>query len=90
MYKEEASFIREGNGFPIVLELRKMLPNRNILFLPLVDCESNRHSDQENISIRCFVESTKLLASYFWELNEAAKRHVVAPKKIKPYADICR
>lgn len=89
MYKEEASFIREGNGFPTLLKLRDALPKRNILILPIVDCESKRHSEEENISIRCYIEGTKLLASYFWELNEAAKRHSQAPKK-RNTSDVCR
>ncbi|KAL7291338.1 hypothetical protein TKK_0014938 [Trichogramma kaykai] len=74
VYKEEASFIREGNGFPTLLKLRDAMPGRNILVLPIVDCESKVHRSGENISKHCYVEGGKLFAAYFAALAERAPK----------------
>ncbi|XP_014207108.1 cytosolic non-specific dipeptidase-like [Copidosoma floridanum] len=75
VYKEEASFIREGNGFPTLLKLRDSMPSRNILMLPIVNSESKAHSEEENISLQCYIEGTKLLANYFYQLRETARKY---------------
>lgn len=86
VYKEEASFIREGNGFPTLLRIRDALARRNILILPIVDCEAGAHSEAENISLRCYIEGTKLLASYFYALPIAAANAT----KGRGRRDVCR
>ncbi|KAJ8686953.1 hypothetical protein QAD02_022747 [Eretmocerus hayati] len=89
VYKEDASFIREGNGFPTLLKLRDAMPNRNILILPIVNSEAKAHSEEENISLRNYIEGTKLLIAYFYELPRAAVQHV-ADKKASRRPKICR
>ncbi|XP_033208561.1 cytosolic non-specific dipeptidase-like isoform X2 [Belonocnema kinseyi] len=73
VFKEEANLTREGKGFPILLKLRKALPKKNILVLPLVNNEANIHSEDENISIKNYIEGTKLLANYFHQLGNVSK-----------------
>ncbi|XP_001603718.1 cytosolic non-specific dipeptidase-like [Nasonia vitripennis] len=90
VYKEEASFIREGNGFPTLLKIRDALPKRNILILPIVDCEAKAHSEEENISLRCYIEGTKLLVSYFHELASTARQHSSSKGSSLGRRDVCR
>ncbi|XP_015597191.1 cytosolic non-specific dipeptidase [Cephus cinctus] len=87
VYKEDANFIRDGNGISILLELHKILPKKNILLLPLVNSEANIHSEDENISLRCYFESTKLLASYFHNLENHAQKQELE-KRIRHH-NIC-
>ena len=84
VYKEEASLIREGNGYPTLLKIRDALPKRNILILPIVNCEANIHTEEENISLRCYIEGTKLIASYFYALRETALKYSKNEKKTTP------
>ncbi|XP_011503237.1 PREDICTED: cytosolic non-specific dipeptidase-like [Ceratosolen solmsi marchali] len=88
VYKEEVSLIREGNGFPILLNIRNALPKRNILMLPIVSCEAKTHTEEENISLRCYIEGTKLLASYLYELNVVSTQLSLSMKN--PPKNICR
>lgn len=69
VYKDPANMVREGNPHASLLEFRKVMPKTNILLLPLVNSEANVHKDGENISLRCYIEGTKLLASYFYNLS---------------------
>ncbi|XP_058802620.1 cytosolic non-specific dipeptidase-like [Phymastichus coffea] len=88
VYKEEASFIREGNGFPTLLKLRDAMPKLNILMLPIVNNEAKAHTEEENISIRCYIEGAKVLASYFYELPTARLRSTLRKKIGK--LNVCR
>ena len=39
----------------------------------MVDHEANVHAENENISMKNYIEGTKLFASYFYQLNEVGK-----------------
>ena len=74
IYKEEPNIIREGNELSTLLELRKALPNANILVLPLTNNESNPSTERENISLKCYIESTKLITNYLHHLSICSKK----------------
>lgn len=49
--------------------------------LPIVDSEAGAHTEKENISLRCYIEGTKLLASYFYQLQKTATKQEKISKK---------
>jgi hypothetical protein len=58
--------IREDRARVLLTILDRVLES-NILLLPLVSRGSNAGGDNENITVRIFYESTKLLAAYLFQ-----------------------
>ncbi|XP_046592015.1 cytosolic non-specific dipeptidase-like [Neodiprion lecontei] len=69
VYKDPANLVREGNSYRALLEFQQIMPKTNILLLPLVSGEANIHKDEECITLRCYMEGTKLIANYFYNLS---------------------
>ncbi|XP_043275021.1 cytosolic non-specific dipeptidase-like isoform X2 [Venturia canescens] len=70
VYKQDPNLIRESRAYPTLLKFRKGLKGKkNILVLPLVDNESKIGMEGENISLSCYINSTKLLTSYLHHLS---------------------
>lgn len=59
--------IRNDKPMVLLTILDRVLEN-NILLLPLVTRGSNAGLENENITVRNFYESTKLLAAYLFQL----------------------
>ncbi|XP_046737736.1 cytosolic non-specific dipeptidase-like [Diprion similis] len=69
VYKDPANLVREGNAYPALLEFQQIMPKTNILLLPLVSGDANINKDEECITLRCYMEGTKLIANYFYNLS---------------------
>lgn len=69
VYKQEANLTRESKAYPTLLKFRKALKRASILVLPVVNNESNVGKDGENISLSCYIDSTKLITSYLHHLS---------------------
>ncbi|RZC33444.1 PHF5 and/or Peptidase M20 domain containing protein [Asbolus verrucosus] len=67
IYKEDPNMIREDRA-RVLLTILDSILETNILFLPLVTHGSNAGGDNENLSLRNFYESTKLLAAYLFQM----------------------
>ncbi|KXZ75665.1 cytosolic non-specific dipeptidase [Tribolium castaneum] len=67
IYKEDPSMIKLDKPMVLLTILDRVLEN-NILLLPLVTSGSNASMENENITVRTFYESTKLLAAYLFQL----------------------
>lgn len=73
IYKEDPNLIREDKEIPIVLLLQRVLPDRNILVLPLAAGSCNAGSANENINRKQYFEGTKMLMAYLYQLSEIKK-----------------
>ena len=43
---------------------------KNVLLLPMGACDDGAHSQNEKINIRNYIEGTKLLGAYIYELGQ--------------------
>ena len=43
---------------------------KNVLLLPMGSSDDGAHSQNEKIDIRNYIEGTKLLAAYLWEVSK--------------------
>ncbi|XP_075228684.1 cytosolic non-specific dipeptidase-like [Lycorma delicatula] len=69
VYKIEPNMIREGGSIPITLTLQE-LTQKSVMLLPLGCGDDGAHSQNEKIDIRNYIEGTKLLAAYLYEISQ--------------------
>lgn len=60
--------MRDGGSIPITLTF-EAATGKNVMLLPMGQSDGCEHSQNENISIRNYVEGTKLFAAYFYEIG---------------------
>ncbi|XP_017773769.1 PREDICTED: cytosolic non-specific dipeptidase [Nicrophorus vespilloides] len=69
VYKVEPDLIREGGSIPVTLTLQEAT-GKNVLLLPVGCGDDGAHSQNEKIDIRNYIEGTKLLGSYLYEVSK--------------------
>lgn len=67
VYKTEPNLIREGGSIPVTLTFQE-LTQKNVMLLPLGCGDDGAHSQNEKIDVRNYIEGTKLLAAYLYEI----------------------
>ena len=60
-----------GGSIPITIALQKMT-GKNVLLLPMGSSDDGAHSQNEKIDERNYIEGTKLLGAYLYQLGQAA------------------
>ncbi|KAF2901667.1 hypothetical protein ILUMI_04510 [Ignelater luminosus] len=70
VYKIEPDLIREGGSIPITLSLQKATGGKNVILLPVGAGDDGAHSQNEKIDIRNYIEGTKLLGAYLYEVAQ--------------------
>ena len=58
-----------GGSIPVTLTLQETT-NKNVMLLPMGACDDGAHSQNEQIDERNYIEGTKLLGAYIYELGQ--------------------
>jgi len=59
---------REGGSIPVTLTFQEAT-GKNVLLLPQGSSNDGAHSQNEKIDIRNYIEGTKLMSAYLWNLG---------------------
>jgi len=68
VYGVEPDLTREGGSIPVTLTLQEAT-GKSVMLLPMGACDDGAHSQNEKIDIRNYIEGTKLLGAYLYELS---------------------
>lgn len=69
VYKVDPDLTREGGSIPVTLTLQQAT-GKNVLLLPVGAGDDGAHSQNEKVDIRNYIEGTKLLGAYLWEVAQ--------------------
>lgn len=72
VYGVDPDLTREGGSIPVTLTLDEATGGHGVLLLPMGASDDGAHAQNEKIDIRNYIEGTKLLAAYLYEI---AKRN---------------
>nr|CAI5834770.1 unnamed protein product [Callosobruchus analis] len=68
-YGVEPDMSREGGSIPVTMDLQQAT-GKNVMLLPVGAGDDGAHSQNEKIDVRNYIEGTKLLAAYFYEVSQ--------------------
>ena len=68
-YGVEPDLTREGGSIPVTLTLQEAT-EKDVLLLPMGACDDGAHSQNEKINEMNYIEGTKLLAAYLYQLGQ--------------------
>ena len=66
--KTDTSVFHSGGSIPVTLTLQETT-GKNVILLPMGACDDGAHSQNEKIDERNYIEGTKLLGAYLYELG---------------------
>merc|ERR1712233_179901 len=69
VYGVEPDLTREGGSIPVTLTLQEAT-GKNVILLPMGAADDGAHSQNEKVDIRNYIEGTKLLGAYAYELSK--------------------
>ncbi|XP_055603022.1 cytosolic non-specific dipeptidase [Uranotaenia lowii] len=69
VYQVDPDMTREGGSIPVTLTLQQTT-GKNVLLLPMGAADDGAHSQNEKIDVRNYVEGTKLLGAYLYEISK--------------------
>jgi nonspecific dipeptidase len=69
VYAVEPDMTREGGSIPVTLTLQKAT-GKNVILLPMGCGDDGAHSQNEKLDIRNYIEGTKLLGAYLYEVSQ--------------------
>lgn len=69
VYNVEPDLTREGGSIPVTLTFQEAT-EKDVLLLPMGAADDGAHSQNEKIDLRNYIEGTKLLAAYIYELGQ--------------------
>jgi len=69
VYGVEPDLTREGGSIPVTLTLQEAT-GKNVILLPMGASDDGAHSQNEKIDIRNYIEGTKLLGAYAYQLSQ--------------------
>eukprot|EP00094_Tigriopus_californicus_P004222 TCALIF_04069-PA protein Name:"Similar to CNDP2 Cytosolic non-specific dipeptidase (Bos taurus)" AED:0.10 eAED:0.10 QI:464/0.8/0.83/1/1/1/6/123/500 len=69
VYGVEPDLTREGGSIPVTLSLQEAT-GKNVILIPMGACDDGAHSQNEKIDERNYIEGTKLLGAYLYELGQ--------------------
>uniref|UniRef100_A0A336L7Z7 CSON005069 protein n=1 Tax=Culicoides sonorensis TaxID=179676 RepID=A0A336L7Z7_CULSO len=69
VYKVDPDMTREGGSIPVTLTLQQAT-GKNVVLLPVGASDDGAHSQNEKIDIRNYIEGTKLLGAYLYEVAQ--------------------
>ena len=68
VYGVEPDLTRSGGSIPVTLTLQEAT-GKNVILLPMGACDDGAHSQNEKINIKNYIQGTKLLGAYMYELS---------------------
>ncbi|KAF5308310.1 hypothetical protein FQR65_LT06304 [Abscondita terminalis] len=72
VYNVEPDLIREGGSIPITITLQE-ITGKNVILLPVGAGDDGAHSQNEKLNIRNYIQGTKLLGAYLYEVSQLSK-----------------
>lgn len=69
VYNMTPYLIREGGSIPVTLTIQETT-RKNVLLLPMGASDDGAHSQNEKIDIRNYIEGTKVMAAYLYEVGQ--------------------
>lgn len=69
VYKVEPDLSREGGSIPVTLTFQEVT-GKNVLLLPVGAGDDGAHSQNEKLNVRNYIEGTKLLGAYLYEVAQ--------------------
>ena len=69
VYGVEPDLTREGGSIPVTISLEEAT-GKNVILLPMGACDDGAHSQNEKINVKNYIEGTKLLGAYLYELAQ--------------------
>lgn len=69
VYKVEPDLTCEGGSIPVTLTLQQAT-GKNVVLLPVGASDDGAHSQNEKIDVRNYIEGTKLLGAYLFEVAQ--------------------
>ncbi|KAG5667174.1 hypothetical protein PVAND_015169 [Polypedilum vanderplanki] len=69
VYKVEPDMTREGGSIPVTLTFQEV-SGKNVLLLPMGCGDDGAHSQNEKIDVRNYIEGSKLLGAYLYEVAQ--------------------
>lgn len=69
VYKVEPNLIREGSTIPVTLTFQEVT-GKNVLLLPIGCGDDGAHSQNEKINERNYVEGSKVVGAYLYEVSK--------------------
>jgi len=69
VYGVEPDLVRSGGSIPITLTLEEVT-GKDVLLLPMGACDDGAHSQNEKINLRNYIEGTKVMAAYLYQLSQ--------------------
>ncbi|XP_076298295.1 cytosolic non-specific dipeptidase 2 [Lasioglossum baleicum] len=69
VYKVEPDLSREGGSIPVTLTFQEVT-GKNVLLLPVGAGDDGAHSQNEKLNVRNYIEGTKLLGAYLYEVGQ--------------------
>ncbi|KAI0037052.1 CNDP dipeptidase [Vararia minispora EC-137] len=72
IYKQDPDYTREGGSIPVTLTFAEAL-GVNVLLIPMGRSDDGAHSTNEKLDVSNYLEGTKLLGSYLYEVQALTK-----------------
>jgi nonspecific dipeptidase len=69
VYGVEPDLTREGGSIPVTLTFQEAT-NKSVILLPMGASDDGAHSQNEKVDVRNYIEGTKSLAAYLYELGQ--------------------
>ncbi|GJQ87119.1 hypothetical protein Trydic_g23968 [Trypoxylus dichotomus] len=69
VYNVEPDLTREGGSIPVTLALQQAT-GKNVILLPVGAGDDGAHSQNEKIDVRNYIQGTKLLGAYLYEVSK--------------------
>ncbi|XP_026685286.1 LOW QUALITY PROTEIN: cytosolic non-specific dipeptidase-like [Diaphorina citri] len=82
VYNVEPDLTREGGSIPITLTFEEVT-GKNVLLLPMGASDDGAHSQNEKIDVRNYIEGTKLLAAYLYEISKVTQAELEEAESTK-------
>lgn len=69
VYKVQPDMTREGGSIPVTLTLQEV-SGKNTILIPMGCGDDGAHSQNEKLDVRNYIEGTKLLGAYLYEVSK--------------------
>ncbi|XP_073973883.1 cytosolic non-specific dipeptidase 2 isoform X2 [Rhodnius prolixus] len=69
VYKVEPDLTREGGSIPVTLALQE-ITGKSVILIPIGAGDDGAHSQNEKINVLNYIQGTKLLAAYLYEIAQ--------------------
>jgi len=73
IYQQDPDLTREGGSIPVTLTFAESL-NVSVLLLPMGRADDGAHSTNEKLDTSNFIQGSKLLGAYLYEVGEVSKQ----------------